>query len=48
MRVVAGVDCHKDSHTIVFISGVGQVLSELTIPTTRNGYASAIETAAAY
>lgn len=48
MRVVAGVDCHKDSHTIVFISGVGEVLSELTIPATREGYADAMERAGAY
>lgn len=48
MRIVAGVDCHKDSHTIVVINGVGEVLSELTIPTTREGYAEAIERVRAY
>ncbi len=46
MQVVAGVDCHRDSHSIVFLDGVGKVLKRLTIPTTQNGYNSALKAAA--
>lgn len=45
MLVVAGVDCHRDSHSIVFLDGVGKVLKQLTIPTTQSGYASALKAA---
>jgi transposase len=45
MRVVAGVDCHKDSHSIAFVDATGQVLVELSIPATPQGYALAVETA---
>ncbi len=48
MRVVAGVDCHKDSHTIVFVDGVGKALSEITIATNAAGYATAIERARSF
>jgi transposase len=43
MRVVAGVDCHKKTHSIVFVDAVGTVLSKLTIPASEQGYAQAIE-----
>lgn len=42
MRIVAGVDCHKGSHTIAFLDSVGQVLRQLTIPTTEAGYDQAL------
>jgi hypothetical protein len=35
MRVVAGVDCHKSSHTAVFLDAVGQVVDRITFPTTE-------------
>ena len=41
--VVAGVDCHKDTHTIVFLNELGQVEQELSIAATARGYAKAIE-----
>ena len=41
--VVAGVDCHKDTHTIVFLNELGQVEQELSIPATARGYAEAVE-----
>jgi len=43
MRVVAGVDCHKKTHSLVFIDAVGTVLSKLTIQVNDEGYAQAIE-----
>jgi transposase len=43
MRIVAGVDCHKAGHTIVFVDGVGQVVEHLSIPTTPEGYERALE-----
>lgn len=42
MRIVAGVDCHKGSHTIVFLNAVGQVVQQLTIGTTADGYEQAL------
>jgi len=39
MRVVAGVDCHKKTHSLVFIDAVGTVLSKLTIQVNDEGYA---------
>ena len=45
MKIVAGVDCHKDSHTIVFLDGVGAVLREVTIPARPDGYESAVKIA---
>jgi transposase len=43
MRVVAGVDCHKKTHSIVFIDAVGTVLFKVTIPANDEGYSQAIE-----
>jgi len=45
VRTIAGVDCHKDSHSIVVVDSTGQVLSELVIPTTPQGYQAAVEAA---
>ena len=42
MRIVAGVDCHKSSHTAVFLDAVGQVLVRITFPTTEEGYERAL------
>jgi len=42
MRVVAGVDCHKSSHTAVFLDAVGQVVDQITFPTTEEGYEQAL------
>jgi transposase len=42
MRIIAGVDCHKGSHTIAFLDPVGQVLRQLTITTTDAGYEQAL------
>lgn len=45
MRVVAGVDCHKSTHTAVFLNAVGQVLDRITFPTTEDGYERALAAA---
>jgi len=42
MRVVAGVDCHKSSHTAVFLNAVGQVVERITFPTAEDGYERAL------
>jgi len=42
MRLVAGVDCHKSSHTVVFINTLGVVQKTLTFPTTTRGYEAAL------
>lgn len=46
MRIVAGVDCHKSSHTIVFLNAVGQTVETLTIATSDEGYCEALTRAA--
>jgi transposase len=45
MRVVAGVDCHKSSHTAVFLNAVGQVVDRITFPTSEDGYERALAVA---
>lgn len=42
MEFVAGVDTHKDSHTIVFLDAVGRMVNSLVIPTTQAGYEQAL------
>jgi transposase len=42
----AGVDCHKDTHTIVILDAHGKVVRELVISSNETGYAQAIATAA--
>lgn len=46
MKVVAGVDCHRDAHAIVFVDEVGKVVSELTIGTSDQEFARATAVAA--
>lgn len=46
MRIVAGVDCHKSSHTVVFLNAIGEICGELTFPTSESGYQSALAIAA--
>ena len=38
MRVVAGVDCHKSSHTAVFLDAAGQVIDRVTFRRQNRGY----------
>lgn len=45
MEVIAGVDCHKDTHTIAFLDSVGKLLSTFVIPTNDEGYQDAIQAA---
>src|SRR6516225_8135616 len=45
MAFIAGVDTHRDSHAIVFISTSGEQVAELTIPTSTAGFAKAIKAA---
>lgn len=42
LDVVAGADCHKASHSIVFLDRIGVALETLTIETTAAGYERAI------
>lgn len=42
MKVFAGVDCHKDSHTIVFLDEVGKALDRLVIEATAEEYKRAL------
>jgi transposase len=48
MQVVAGVDCHQDTHSIVFLDSVGKVVKELTVVTSLEGYQDALKVAAAF
>ena len=48
MRIVAGVDCHKSSHTIAFIDENGSIHSSISIPTTIAGYQKALDIASSY
>ena len=45
MRIVAGVDCHKSSHTVVFLNAVGDIQGELTFATSETGYQTALSLA---
>lgn len=42
MRIVAGVDCHKSSHTLAFVNAIGELVETLVIPTTQEGYEEAL------
>lgn len=46
MRIVAGVDCHKSSHTVVFLNAIGEICGQLTFSTSERGYQSALDLAA--
>jgi transposase len=37
------VDCHKSTHTVVFLNTIGEMLGYLTFPTTHEGYEAALE-----
>jgi len=43
VQFVAGVDCHKDSHTIVFLDPQGRLIRQLTIRTSESGFRRAVE-----
>jgi transposase len=43
---VAGVDCHRDTHTIVLLDVAGRELDAFTIGTTSEGYRTAMDRAA--
>lgn len=45
MEFVAGVDCHKDSHTIAFLDRQGRLVRQLTIKTNECGFRRAVEAA---
>lgn len=47
MKVIAGVDCHKETHAIAFLDAVGSVLHEISVPASAAGYQRAIEEARA-
>lgn len=47
MRIVAGVDCHKSSHTVAFLNAVGEVCGQLTFSTSEGGYQAALALAKA-
>lgn len=42
MKFVAGVDCHKDTHTVAVLDGVGKLLCEFQIAADPSGYRQAI------
>jgi len=46
VQIVAGVDCHQDTHSIVFLNAVGQLIKELTIETSSEEYQRALKAAA--
>ncbi len=46
MQIVAGVDCHQDTHSVVFLNAVGQLIKELTIETSLEEYQRALRAAA--
>lgn len=48
VRVIVGVDTHKDFHVAVAIDGVGHRLGELVVPANRLGYSSAVTWARAF
>jgi len=48
VQVVAGVDCHQDTHSIVFLNFAGQLQKQLLIETTAEGYRQAVEAAAEF
>ena len=42
MRIVAGVDCHKSTHTVVFLDELGRSCDSLTFATSPDGYQEAL------
>ena len=45
MKFVAGVDAHKDTHTVVFLDRVGRLIQTLTITADQGGYRKAMTVA---
>jgi transposase len=45
MRIVAGVDCHKATHTAVFLDALGRACHSLTFTTSPDGYREALAAA---
>lgn len=45
MKIIAGVDCHKSTHTVVFLNETGSVCGQLTFSTTESGYNLALKLA---
>jgi transposase len=45
-ELVAGVDTHKDAHSIALLNAVGALVHELTIPATPAGYHAALDAVA--
>jgi transposase len=41
--IVAGVDCHKDTHTIAFVDELGRLVETLVIQTDEMGYQTAMQ-----
>lgn len=41
--ITIGIDPHKRTHTAVAVSGVGQLLDELTIPADEGGHRQLLE-----
>lgn len=48
MKVVAGVDCHKRTHTVAFISSTGELLDTFTIAAQAEGFEEALNRARGY
>ena len=48
MEAFAGVDTHKDTHTIVIVDQLGKEVEHFSIATNSAGYAKAMELAAKY
>lgn len=45
MRVVAGVDCHKSTHVVVFLDGSGGFVDQLQFSANEQGYEAALSRA---
>ncbi len=45
---VAGVDTHRDSHSVVVLDSVGRPLTQFTVPASEAGYRQAIDLAAPF
>lgn len=48
MHIVAGVDCHRDSHTIVIAEGAGARKCEVEVDTSATGFRKAMSIARRY
>jgi transposase len=48
MRVVVGIDTHKDSHAMIVVDSVGAVVTHAVVPASPEGYARAIAAVAEF